>query len=172
MGDWFALTLSPWELVVRGSVIYLGLVLTVRFLLRRDVGSMSVADILFIVLIADAAQNAMSAEYKSIGDGVVLIATLVAWNVLLDWITYRSTLARRFLEPPALPLIAEGKWVRANLKREWITTEEVQSKLREQGIEYLEEVKTAYLEPSGELGVIRRDGKGRSGHGNKKRLGT
>ncbi len=85
---------------------------------------MSVADVLFIVLIADAAQNAMSGEYKSIGDGSVLSATLVAWNVLLDWLTYR-----RFLEPPALPLIAEGTWVRANLKREWITTEEVQSKL-------------------------------------------
>jgi uncharacterized membrane protein YcaP (DUF421 family) len=172
VADWFALTLSPWELVVRGSIIYLGLVLTVRFLLRRDVGSMSVADVLFIVLIADAAQNAMSGDYKSIGDGVVLVATLVAWNVFLDWLTYRSTVARRFLEPPALPLISDGKWVRANLKREWITTEEVQSKLREQGIEHLEEVKTAYLEPSGELGVIRRDRKRSPGQSKNKQLGT
>lgn len=172
MVDWFALTVSPWELVVRGSVVYVGLVLTIRFLLRRDVGSMSVADVLFIVLIADAAQNAMSGEYKSMGDGLVLVGTLVGWNVLLDWITFRSSTARRLLEPPALPLISDGKWVRANLRREWITTDEVRSKLREHGVARLEEVKVAYLESSGELGVIRRDGKRLSPGGNEKRLGT
>jgi len=157
MAEWFALTVPPLELVVRGTVIYLGLVLTVRFVLRRDVSSMSVADVLFIVLIADAAQNAMAGEYKSIGDGLVLLATLVAWNVALDWLTYRNTMFRRLLETPPLLLIEDGKFIRKNMRREWITTEEVQSKLREAGIASVAEVRTAYLEPSGELGVIRAD---------------
>ena len=157
MADWFALTMNPWELVIRGSIIYLGFILTLRFLLRRDVGTMSVADILFVVLIADAAQNAMSGEYKSIGDGAILVATLVAWNVLLDWASFRSKMIRRFLEPPAVPLIENGRWIRANLRREWITTDEILSKLRERGIEHIEEVEVAYLESSGELGVLRKD---------------
>src|SRR4030095_12656121 len=127
--------------------MYLGLVLTFRFILRRDVGSLGIPDVLFIVIVADAAQNAMSGEYKSIADGIVLVATLVFWNVALDWLAFLSPSVRRFIEPPAVPLIRDGKWVRRNLKHEWITTEEVLSKLREHGIEHISRVKIARLEP-------------------------
>lgn len=171
MGDLFAVTVNPLELFVRGTVIYLGLVFVVRFLLRRDVGSMSMADILFIVLVADAAQNAMAGEYKSLADGAVLVATLVAWNVLLDWLAYRSSAFRRLVEPPALPLIKDGKLLRQNLRKEWITAEEVHSKLREMGVDDITEVRLACLEPSGELGVIRVDGKDTDGH-SPRRMGA
>lgn len=157
MSELFAFSVNPLELILRGTLIYLGLVLVVRFVLRRDVGSMSVADVLFIVLIADAAQNALSGDYVTVSDGFVLLATLVVWNVLLDWLSYRSKGFRRFVEPPSLPLIQDGSWVRKNLKRQWITTEEMMSKLREQGIDDISAVRAAYLEPSGEIGVIRQD---------------
>jgi len=158
MSELFNFTMPPWELFLRGSAVYVGLVLTLRFLLRRDVGSMSTADLLFIVLIADASQNAMAGEYRSLADGGVLIATLVAWNVLLDWLAYRSPRLRRIIEAPALPLIANGKWLRQNLRKEWITTEEVMGKLREHGVDDIAQVRLACLEANGELGVIRVDG--------------
>ena len=154
--DLFSWTVPPTELVARGTLIYLGLVLCFRYLLRRDIGSMSTPDLLFVVLIADAAQNAMAGEYKSIADGAVLLGTLVFWNVVLDWLAYRSATFRRILGPPPLPLIKNGRWIRANLKQQWITTEEVEAKLREHGIESVAQVKAAFLEPSGELGVIKR----------------
>jgi uncharacterized membrane protein YcaP (DUF421 family) len=97
----FELTLPPLELVVRGTIMYLGLVLTFRFILRRDVGALGIPDVLFIVMVADAAQNAMAGEYKSVADGVVLVATLVFWNVALDWLAFHSRAVRRFIEPPA-----------------------------------------------------------------------
>ncbi len=155
MSEWFALSVSPLELVTRGTIMYLGLVLTFRFLLRRDVGSMSTADILFVVVVADAAQNALSGEYRSITDGIILVGTLVFWNVALDWLAFHFVTFRRFVEPPVLPLIRDGHWVRRNLRQEWITAEEVRSKLRERGIEDIAEVQVAYLESSGELGVIK-----------------
>ena len=155
MNELFALTVHPAELVLRGTVIYLGLVLTFRFVLRRDVGFLGVPDVLFIVLVADASQNAMAGEYKSITDGVVLVGTLVFWNISLDWLAYRSPLLRRFIEPPSLPLIKNGAWVRPNLKSQWITTEEVLSKLRERGLEDISQVRVATLEPDGELGVLK-----------------
>lgn len=157
MTDVLSLTVDPVELVVRGTAVYLALILVTRFLLRRDVGSMSMADILFIVLVADAAQNAMSAEYRSLGDGAVLVGTLVGWNVLIDWLSFRFRVVRWLVEPPAVPLIENGRWLRRNLKREWITTEEVLAKLREEGIPDISKVKVAYLEGSGELGVIRKE---------------
>jgi uncharacterized membrane protein YcaP (DUF421 family) len=157
MAQWFELTVSPWELIVRGTVMYLGLIAMFRFVLRRDVGSMNMADVLFIVIIADASQGAMSGESKSIGDGAVLVATLIGWNMCLDWLAYYSPTLRRVIAPPALPLIENGSWLRRNLQREWITTDEILSKLREHGIDDISLVRKAFLEPSGELGVIRND---------------
>jgi uncharacterized membrane protein YcaP (DUF421 family) len=155
--EWFALTVSPWELIARGTILYLGLILVLRFVLRRDIGSLSVADIMFIVIVADASQNALSGEYKSITEGAILVGTLVAWNVVLDWLAYRSPRFRRVLEPPALPLIKDGRIIRANLRKEWITVDELEAKLRESGIDDVAQVRVAYLESSGELGVIRVD---------------
>ena len=170
MSDLFAWTVPPMELVARGTIIYLGLVLCFRYLLRRDIGSMSTPDLLFVVLIADAAQNAMAGQYKSVGDGAVLLGTLIFWNVALDWLAYRSATFRRLIGPPPLPLIRNGRWMRANLKQQWITTEEVEAKLREHGIESVSQVRAAFLEPNGELGVIKyggtdADGPKRSVHG-------
>jgi uncharacterized membrane protein YcaP (DUF421 family) len=149
--------MNPVELVVRGTVVYTSLVLVLRFLLRRDVGSLSMPDVLFIVLVADASQNAMAGEYTTLADGIVLVGTLIVWNAALDWLAFRFPAFRRVVEPPALPLILDGKWVRANLKKEWITTEEVESKLREAGIDDIANVRRAVLESSGKLGVIRRE---------------
>ena len=157
VAEWFELTVSPWELIARGTILYLGLILTLRFVLRRDIGSLSVADLMFIVIVADAAQNALSGEYKSITEGAILIGTLVAWNVVLDWLAYRSPWFRRIIEPPAVPLIKDGRVIRGNLRKEWITVEELESKLRENGVDDVAHVRVAYLEPSGELGLIRTD---------------
>jgi len=90
----FALTVSPLELIVRGTAVYWFLYVLFRFVLRRDVGSMAMADVLLVVLIADAAQNAMAGEYKSITDGCVLVATIAFWNYLLDWASYRFVAVR------------------------------------------------------------------------------
>ena len=79
------------------------------------------------------------------------------WNIALDWLAHRSPLLRRLIEPPSLPLIKNGTWVRRNLKSQWITTEEVLSKLRERGIEDIGKIRVATLEPDGELGVLKTE---------------
>ncbi|SFM62202.1 DUF421 domain-containing protein [Variovorax sp. OV329] len=146
-----------WHMVVRGTVVYWFLLLVFRFVLRRDVGSLGVADLLFVVLVADAASNAMQGEYKSIGDGLVLVGTLVVWNFGLDWLSYRYEPVARFLEPLPEVLVRHGRINRKALKREMITVEELEGKLREAGVEALEEVRIARMEQDGQLSVFRRD---------------
>lgn len=73
----FAVHVSPLELFVRGTMTYWFLLLIFRFVLRRDPGSLGVADILLVVIIADASQNGMSGEYKTVTEGFILIGTLV-----------------------------------------------------------------------------------------------
>ena len=159
MPDWaelFSLSLPPLELIVRGSCIYWLLVIIFRFVLRPT-GAVGIADVLLLVIIADAAQNAMAGEYRSITDGVILILTIIGWNVFIDWLTFVSPGVRRLLEPPALPLVRNGRLLRRNMRRELIAESELMSKLREHGIEHLKDVKAVYIEHDGQISVIKQE---------------
>ena len=65
LSELFGLSVSPLELVVRGTAMYWFLFVLFRVVLRRDTGSLAIADVLLLVIIADAAQNAMSGSYQS-----------------------------------------------------------------------------------------------------------
>jgi uncharacterized membrane protein YcaP (DUF421 family) len=155
-GELFSLSMPAPEIFIRGTAIYLFLFLIFRFILRRDVGAVGIADILILVLVADASQNAMAGEYKSISDGLLLVSTLIGWNMAFDWLSYRFPAFRRFVEPHPLLLIRDGVLLKQNLRKEFITEEELWSKLRENEIESLDQVKRAYMEPDGEISVIKR----------------
>jgi uncharacterized membrane protein YcaP (DUF421 family) len=158
LGPLFELTVDPAELMLRGTAMFWFVFLLLRFVLRRDIGSIGVADVLLLVLIADAAQNAMSGGYESITDGCILVATIAGWNWLLDMAVYRVPALRRLLEAKPLPLVVNGKPVRRNLRREMISIDELMAKLREHGIEKLQEVKAATMESDGEISVIKHTG--------------
>ncbi|MEJ8852294.1 DUF421 domain-containing protein [Variovorax rhizosphaerae] len=159
LADLFAREFPVWHMVVRGTVVYWFLLLVFRFVLRRDVGSMGVADLLFVVLVADAASNAMQGEYKSINDGLVLLTTLIAWNFGLDWLSFRFAWIAKFLEPQPEVLVRHGRVNRKAMKREMITMEELEGKLREGGVESLADVRIARLESDGKLSVFTIDGR-------------
>lgn len=159
--DWhalFGLTISPIEVFIRGTAVYWFLFLIFRVVLPRNIGAMGVADVLLLVLIADASQNAMAGEYRSITDGFVLIGTIVGWNYLIDWAAFRSERLAALLEAPPLLLVRRGQILHRSLRRELISVDDLMSKLRERGVENLQHVKAAYLENSGEVSVILFDG--------------
>ena len=158
--DWHDLlvpTTSLLELVLRGSIVYLGILAAMR-VLRREAGELSTADLLVIVLVADAAQNAMANEYHSITEGAVLIATIFGWSYLLDWLGYRYPWFHSLLHRAPLPLIKDGRVLRRNLRSEMLTIGDLKEQLREQGVAELAEVKRCYLEADGRLSVIRHSG--------------
>lgn len=158
--DWaevFAFGVSPLEIVVRGTAMYWFLFVIFRFIVRRDVGSVGVADILILVMVADAAQNGMSGEYISVADGMLLVATLIFWNALLDRLSYYFPSFARFNQAPPLLLVRDGRMLRRNMRREYITEDELWTQLRQQGVDELSQVRKAYLEPDGEFSVVRKD---------------
>jgi uncharacterized membrane protein YcaP (DUF421 family) len=158
--DWkaaFVPTVSILEIIVRGTLMYLSLFSLMRFVLKREAGVIGLADLLVVVLIADAAQNAMASDYKSITEGIALVTTLVFWDFTLDWLGYRFPRLQRLLHPPPLSLIENGRMLRRNMRRELIGEQELKSYLREQGVEDVAEVKKAYMEGDGRISVIARD---------------
>ena len=145
---------SPLELVLRGTLMYWFLLLIFRFVLRRDAGALSVADILFVVIIADASQNAMSGSYDTVGEGFILVGTLVFWNYALDWASYRWRLIRKLTDPAPVLLVKAGRMMMRNLRKEFLTREDLEAQLRQAGIEDVRRVRAAYLEGDGKLSVL------------------
>jgi len=158
--DWHSLfvpSMGLLELVIRGSFMYLIIFVAMR-LFRRETGTLSTADLLVVVLVADAAQNAMASDYHSITEGVVLVGTIFAWNYALDWLGYRSPRVYRLLHPPPLVLVKDGRVQRRNLRAEMLTLDDLKEQLREQGVDDVAQVKRCYLESDGHLSVIKRSG--------------
>lgn len=149
---------SPLELVFRGTVMYWFLFVLFRFVLRRDMGSLGVADVLFIVIVADAAQNGMAGTYDTVAEGIVLVSTLAAWNYALDWGSYRFDVIQRLTEPRPLLIIKRGRILRRNLRQEFLTPDDVREQLREQGIQDISTVRLAYMEGDGNFSVITTSG--------------
>ena len=157
--DWksvFVPAIGIAEIIVRGSIMYLGLFAIMRFIGRRQAGHFGPADLLVIVLIADAAQNGLGKEYGSVTEGLILVLTIVAWEYLLDWISWRFPATRSILKPPGLTLIKEGQILsKKSLRKEMLSEDELKSQLREQEVENYTDVKLAMLEGDGRLSVLK-----------------
>jgi uncharacterized membrane protein YcaP (DUF421 family) len=159
--DWravFVPTVGLAELFVRGSAMYLGILAAMR-ILRRQKGALNTADLLVLIIVADAAQNAMSAEYTSLTEGIVLVGTIFLWDYALDSLAFRFKFFRKLLNDPPLPLVKDGKLQRRNMNKEMLTKEDVMEQLREHGVDDLSLVKQCCLESDGHFSVVTFDAK-------------
>lgn len=157
LSELFEVNVSAVELIVRGTIIFWFLFLVFRLVLRRDTGGLGVADVLFVAIVADAAQNGMAGEYTTISEGLILLSTIIFWNTAIDYVAFRFPVFRFLTEPAPLLLVKDGRFVQRNLRREFLTQAEVMSSIREHGILHLSEVHRAYLESSGSISVVKRE---------------
>lgn len=155
--DMFVPTHSIFEIVLRGTIMYLAIFLLLRFVFKRQTGGLSTPDILLIVLLADAAQNGMAAQYKSTTEGIVLVCTIMFWNFAIDWVEFHVPAVAKVLLPTPLLLIKNGQVLRHHLRQELITMDELMSQLREQGVSSPREVAQAYVEPDGRISVKKKE---------------
>lgn len=149
----FVPTESIVEVIVRGTIMYIGMFALLR-IFRRQAGSIGIADLLVIVVIADAAQNGMAGESKSITEAMLLIATIVGWDWIFDWMGFKSKFWKQVLEPSPLLLVENGKILKKHLDREMLTEEDLMGQLREQGVENVSIVKECRLESNGHFSVL------------------
>jgi uncharacterized membrane protein YcaP (DUF421 family) len=160
--DWgsiFVPDVSVVEIFVRGSLMYLSVFVLLRIVLKRQSGTLGMTDLLLITLLADASQNAMAGEYRSVPDGIVLVGTIIFWNYAFDWLSFKSPWFERLIEPAPLPLIKNGRMLRRNMRQELITEAELMGQLREQGIAEVSKVKEAFIESDGQISVIKYEEK-------------
>jgi uncharacterized membrane protein YcaP (DUF421 family) len=153
----FGISTSPIEVVVRGTVMYLSIFVILRVVFKRESGGSDITDLLVVVLIADAAQNGMAGQYRTVPEGLLLVATIIFWSGLLNALAYRFQPFRRVVRHKPLVLIRDGCLLRGNMAKELVTDDELFSQLREQGVTGLSQVRMARMEPDGKLSVTRYD---------------
>jgi uncharacterized membrane protein YcaP (DUF421 family) len=133
--------------------MYIGMYALLR-VFRRQAGTVGIADLLVIVVIADAAQNGMAGDSRSITEALILITTIVLWDWFFDWLGFSSRFWGRILEPQPLLLIENGKLIRKHLDQELIKEDDLRSQLREQGIADIGSVRKCFLESNGHFSVL------------------
>jgi uncharacterized membrane protein YcaP (DUF421 family) len=133
--------------------MYIGMYALLR-VFRRQAGTVGIADLLVIVVIADAAQNGMAGDSRSITEALILITTIVLWDWFFDWLGFSSRFWGRILEPQPLLLIENGKLIRKHLDQELIKEDDLRSQLREQGIADIGSVRKCFFESNGHFSVL------------------
>jgi uncharacterized membrane protein YcaP (DUF421 family) len=157
--DWaqvFGFETPPLEVVARGTVMYLSIFFILRMVFKRESGGTGITDLLVVVMLADAAQNGMSGDYRSVPEGLLLVATIIFWSALLNALAFRFTSFRRLVRHKPLVLVRDGMLLRDNMAKELVTDVELFSELREQGVRSLREIQLARMEPDGKISVTRR----------------
>ena len=145
------------ESILRGMVVYFVVVFLVRFIPNRQMGALGMNDLLLVVLIASGATNALAGEYKSITNGIVLVATIIFWSYVFNWIGYRFPRINRLFQPAAKLLVKDGDILHDNMRRELVTEEELMGQLRQKGVNDVTDVQEAYVENDGQISVVKRE---------------
>jgi uncharacterized membrane protein YcaP (DUF421 family) len=143
-----------WHFVARAAVVYLFLLAALRLLGNRPMAQMSKFDVILLMVLANAVQNAMNAGDNSVLAGILLAATLMAMNHLLHRFAYRYKRVERALEGSPQVLIHNGRIVQSVADGASLTDEDIRAELRKAGVADAAGVRWAILEADGHISVI------------------
>lgn len=144
------------ENIVRASATFWLLFLLLRFLPNRKTGGIGQTDLLVLLLLANAVQMAMIREGTAITDGAIQVLVIMGWSVIVDLLGDRVPWLRGVLRAAPVEVVRDGKVLTRNLRREFMTEDELDAQLRLQGIDAVDDVARAFVEHDGRISVIRK----------------
>jgi uncharacterized membrane protein YcaP (DUF421 family) len=150
----FHIAVPWWELIIRAVVVYFMLIFLLRITGKRQVGQLSPFDLVLLLVLSNAVQNAMNAGDSSLTGGLLSAATLVGLNYLIGYITYRNKKIETLIEGTPQVLIHNGKLYKKVMAKAQLTHHELDAALRNAGCASIEEVHSAVLENNGTITVL------------------
>ena len=142
------------QILARSLLVYVGVLVGLRLMGKRELGQMTVFDLVVILLIANAVQNAMVGADVSIQGGLLAAAVLLAVNRVVAALRVHSGVWGRLIEGTPTVLVQEGEFLEAALRKEGLERQQVEMAMREHGIDSLEQVKLAILETDGSISIV------------------
>ena len=147
------LSVSWWELLLRGVIVYVFLVALLRFTGKRQIGQLAPFDLVLLLVLSNTVQNAMNGGDNSVLGGLISASVLVALNWVAGLATYRSKKLERIIEGRPEVLIHNGRIFTDVMARERLTHHELNAALRAANCASVEEVHYAILENDGSISV-------------------
>lgn len=153
----FDLAMPWWQFVLRACVVYFVLLAMIRASGKRTMGQFTPFDMLLVVLLGNAVQNALLGSDTSVAGGLLLAATLIVLNWAVGLVSARSERIERMVEGSPVLLARDGEVYRHVLRRELISRADFDKALREAGCLEIEQIRLAVLETNGHITIVTRD---------------
>src|SRR5438093_72582 len=160
MPSMFTLSVPWWEIVMRTIVVYVVVFALLRVSGKRELGQMTPFELVVLLVIANAVQNAMNGGDNSLLGGLIAAVTLVLTNMLFQRVAHRLPFLERIFSSEPTLLVDDGKIIQHHMDREDVSMDELEMAIREKGVEKVSEVKAAILEINGDISVIPKEGFG------------
>lgn len=143
-----------WNIILRTVVVYAVILVGLRLAGKREIGQMTVFDLVVLLLIANAVQNAMVGPDTSLVGGILAAVVLLLLNTIVARLDLRWPRLRRFVEGSPTLLVLHGEVIADHLWREGLDKEMLETALREHGVADLNQVEMAVLEIDGSISVV------------------
>ena len=156
------------KIALSSSAVYIFIIIAIRLFGKKELAQLSIIDLVFILLISNAVQNAMVGSDSSLSGGLVAASTLFIINYLFKYLLYRFPKLGIAVQGVELMLIYKGQLNVSNMNKARITREEILEAVREHGVSEIREVDLAVLETDGNISIISNEYKTRT---TKKRKG-
>ncbi|HEX7542782.1 MAG TPA: YetF domain-containing protein [Patescibacteria group bacterium] len=142
------------SIVVRSVIVYLFVILAIRFFGKKELSQLSIVDLVFILLISNSLQAAMVGNDVTLAGGLVAAASLFIVNWLLKNLIYKSKKISETIQGSPIMLVYQGKIIHKHLEKAQISHEELEAAIREHGVKDIAAVDLAILEVDGNISVL------------------
>lgn len=139
---------------LRSIAVYLFIVIAIRIFGKREITQLSVIDLVFILLISNAVQNAMVGPNTSLLGGIVAALALFVVNTVLGFLLYKSKKLSSLIQGESIMLVYKGKTLEKHLEAAGISHDELEQAIREHGVEDIKDVDLAVLETDGNISIL------------------
>jgi uncharacterized membrane protein YcaP (DUF421 family) len=156
--DVFGIHAPFWQIVYRSAIVYVAIIVGMRLTGARQLGQMTPFDLVLILLIANAVQNAMVGSDVTILGGLTAAATLLLMNRAVGIATERLPFLRRALEGEPVLLLSDGKFLQKSIDRAGISQDLLMQAIREHGFDDAKKIHSAVLEVDGTISIVPVDG--------------
>lgn len=146
-----------WEIVARGTVVYLALAVMLRLVPKRHIGSIAPNDMIALVIVGTLASDAIMGDVQALTDILLMIVVILIWDYLSNLAEYHFPRFRGIAQDSPTLLIHRGVLLRDNLRKEKLTEEELIANLRKQGVAEIANVQQAILEVDGQITVVEKN---------------
>ena len=152
--EMFELAMPWWEFVLRACIVYFILLTMIRASGKRTMGQFTPFDMLLVVLLGNAVQNALLGQDTSVGGGLLLALTLIVLNWGVGFVSARSPKVEAMIEGSPVLLARDGKVYKEVLRRELISRADFDRALREAGCIAIDDIQSAVLETNGHITIV------------------